>query len=158
MPPHLSPAAQDFIRAALRMDPQERPSAAELLQHPFVAAYAALPPPAADAAAAADEVADEVAAPATPQPLLAAGHGCSPARSSPARGSPGRLAPRGSPCVGGLLASTTHARVEGIARDNGRGCNSRQVAADMARSRAARSLFSRYLLERRDLRAWAASN
>ena len=95
IPPHLSPAAQDFIRAALRMDPQERPSAAALLQHPFVAAYAAMPPPAGDDDT--DIVDDDVAAPATPQPLLAAGRGCSPARASPARGSPGRLAPRGSP-------------------------------------------------------------
>ena len=67
IPPHLSPAAQDFIRAALRMDPQERPSAAALLQHPFVAAYAAMPPPVGDDDA--DIVDDDVAAPATPQPL-----------------------------------------------------------------------------------------
>ena len=46
---------------------------------------------------------------------------------------------------------TSHARGGGTAR--GRGCNSRQVAADMARGGAARCL-----LERRELRECTASN
>nr|CAD1837480.1 unnamed protein product [Ananas comosus var. bracteatus] len=37
-PAWLSEEAQDFVRRCLRRDPRERPTAAELLRHPFVAA------------------------------------------------------------------------------------------------------------------------
>jgi hypothetical protein len=50
-----------------------------------------------------------------------------------------------NPCGGGLLTSTTHARGEAKARGNGRGCNSRQVTADIARGGAARCLLQREL-------------
>ncbi|KAF0691709.1 Aste57867_17121 [Aphanomyces stellatus] len=35
LPPHLSPAAQDFLRLCFVKDPQERPTAEWLLSHPF---------------------------------------------------------------------------------------------------------------------------
>ena len=37
MPEHLSPEGKDFICSCLKLDPRARPTAAELLQHPFVA-------------------------------------------------------------------------------------------------------------------------
>lgn len=36
LPPHLSPAFRSFIAAALTYDPQQRPSALQLLDHPWV--------------------------------------------------------------------------------------------------------------------------
>ena len=84
------------------MDPQERPSAAALLQHPFVAAYAAMPPPPHDVVAPPP-------APATPLQAGAPGS----ARGSPARGSPARGSPaRGSPARL-VLASSPGAALRG---------------------------------------------
>ncbi|GFR45653.1 hypothetical protein Agub_g7064 [Astrephomene gubernaculifera] len=40
-PDHLSPECHEFIRACLTKNPVERPSAADLLQHPWVARHAA---------------------------------------------------------------------------------------------------------------------
>jgi serine/threonine protein kinase len=37
IPPHLNSETKDFIRRCLRVKPEERPSARELLEHPFVA-------------------------------------------------------------------------------------------------------------------------
>ncbi|KIZ00624.1 aurora kinase, other [Monoraphidium neglectum] len=50
LPPGTSDSCTDFVRAALQPDPLRRPSAAQLLAHPWVAAAAC---PAADAEAAA---------------------------------------------------------------------------------------------------------
>jgi len=36
LPPHLSPAFKSFMAAALTYDPQQRPSAQQLLDHPWV--------------------------------------------------------------------------------------------------------------------------
>lgn len=36
-PANLSPAAASFLDACLRVDPKTRPTASELLQHPWVA-------------------------------------------------------------------------------------------------------------------------
>ncbi|GBF90030.1 aurora protein [Raphidocelis subcapitata] len=47
LPPGASRACADFVRAALEPDPRRRPSAARLLAHPWLAAAAASPPPAA---------------------------------------------------------------------------------------------------------------
>ncbi|GLI59304.1 hypothetical protein VaNZ11_001157 [Volvox africanus] len=40
-PDHLSPECHDFMRACLTKNPAERPSAAELLQHPWIVRHAA---------------------------------------------------------------------------------------------------------------------
>ncbi|XBH82786.1 hypothetical protein VPH35_071370 [Triticum aestivum] len=50
IPSHLSAEAQDFIRQCVRVDPDERPSASQLLAHPFVnrplrASFDSLSPP-----------------------------------------------------------------------------------------------------------------
>jgi serine/threonine protein kinase len=39
LPSRLSPAARDFLRAALRRDPQLRPTSQQLLAHPFIVAH-----------------------------------------------------------------------------------------------------------------------
>lgn len=36
LPPHISPAFKAFIAAALTYDPQQRPSARQLLDHPWI--------------------------------------------------------------------------------------------------------------------------
>jgi serine/threonine protein kinase len=36
LPPHLSPVFKSFIAAALTYDPQQRPSAQQLLDHPWI--------------------------------------------------------------------------------------------------------------------------
>ena len=43
IPDHLSPVAQDFISKCLAHDPTERPTAHELLSHPFLAEDRAVP-------------------------------------------------------------------------------------------------------------------
>jgi serine/threonine protein kinase len=44
VPERLSPDGQDFVRRCLRFDPSERPSAAALLEHPFMVHVAAEEP------------------------------------------------------------------------------------------------------------------
>ena len=43
IPKYLSKEAQDFIRRCVRVDPETRPSASQLLEHPFVRASPRVP-------------------------------------------------------------------------------------------------------------------
>lgn len=42
LPPHLSPTFKSFVATALTYDPQQRPSALQLLDHPWVQVCAAV--------------------------------------------------------------------------------------------------------------------
>lgn len=42
LPPHLSPTFKSFVATALTYDPQQRPSALQLLDHPWVQVRAAV--------------------------------------------------------------------------------------------------------------------
>jgi serine/threonine protein kinase len=45
IPDHLSDAGKDFVRKCLQRNPRDRPSASELLEHPFVKGAAPLERP-----------------------------------------------------------------------------------------------------------------